>query len=59
MVTTLVNTALLNALESCVNQLLALDARAGKRLAALTGKVLRVECTAPAIAVNIMVCDIV
>lgn len=57
MVTTLLHSALLSALESCVNHVLALDPAAQKKLQPLAGKILRIHCERPDICVNIMVCE--
>lgn len=53
----LLQTALLSAAESCLNRLLALDAASGPRLQKLAGRSLRVECTFPPLAFNLLVND--
>lgn len=57
MVTTLINAALLSTLETCLQQVLALDPAAGKKLAALSGNVLRIHCDLPAITADLVVSD--
>lgn len=57
MVTTLLQTALLAALETALNQAIALDPAAGNALGRLSGKMLRIQCTRPALAANVMVTD--
>lgn len=51
----LLQTAILSALEGFLNQVIALDPAAGGKLAPLSGKVLRVRCELPLLTMNVLV----
>lgn len=57
MVTNLVNSAILSALQTLLNQLLSLDSGALKKLHALSGKSLAVHCKKPEIHFTLQVND--
>jgi ubiquinone biosynthesis accessory factor UbiJ len=57
MLTTLLHSAILSSMESCLNQVLSMDTLAQKKLEPLSGKILRVHCELPSLLINIMVSD--
>jgi ubiquinone biosynthesis protein UbiJ len=57
MIASLLNAALLSGIETGINQIMAMDPRAEKQLASLSGKVLRIHCEPPGMSLNVLICD--
>jgi len=57
MLASLFHSAILSSMETFLNQALSMDTLARKKLEPLSGKLLRVHCDSPNLAINIMVCD--
>ena len=54
MVNTLIQTAILSAMEASLNQVLSLDSVARKKLEPLSGKLVRIHCEFPYLVINIL-----
>lgn len=57
MVTNLINSAILSALQTLLNHLLSLDSQITKKLKSISGKSLAVHCKSPELIVTLQICD--